>query len=114
MGREGYDSTSGKGTPTWSTLLSTADVFQAETYEIEIGKATHGSSGPLKVSHGGISLPIGKEFIDIGSKLEKDRPVSDEGNGFVKESINVFYVSFLYSGKLSFVYSLPSLCPSIL
>ncbi len=81
--------------PLLSILPLLLTYSQAETYEIELGKPTHGSSGPLKVSHGGISLPIGKEFIDIGSKLEKDRPASDEGNAFDKESINVFYVSFL-------------------
>ncbi|KAJ7634971.1 hypothetical protein FB45DRAFT_1056923 [Roridomyces roridus] len=64
----------------------------AETYEIEPGKATHGSDGPLKVSFGGDNgLDLWSQFIDIGSQIEKDRPKSDEGNGFDADSVNVFF-----------------------
>ncbi|KAJ6477262.1 alcohol oxidase-like protein [Mycena vulgaris] len=55
-------------------------------------KPTHGSSGPLKVSFGGDAmLDIGRQFLETGAKIEKDRPISDEGNGLDEDSINVFF-----------------------
>ncbi|KAJ7484630.1 GMC oxidoreductase-domain-containing protein [Mycena latifolia] len=76
----------------WSAKDMIPMLEKAETYEIDPGKPTHGSNGPLKVSFGGDKmLEIGQQFIDIGSKFEKDRPVGDEGNGLNAESINVFY-----------------------
>ncbi|KAF5370974.1 hypothetical protein D9757_009895 [Collybiopsis confluens] len=69
-------------------------LFQkAETYEIDPTKPTHGGSGPLKVSHGGPDavMEIGKQFLDVGPKVEKNRHVSDEGNAFDEKSVNVFY-----------------------
>ncbi|KAJ7484679.1 GMC oxidoreductase-domain-containing protein [Mycena latifolia] len=77
----------------WSAKDMIPMLQKAETYEIDPEKPTHGSNGPLKVSFGGDKmLEIGQQFIDIGSKFEKDRPVGDEGNGLNAESINVFYV----------------------
>ncbi|KAJ3901594.1 GMC oxidoreductase-domain-containing protein [Lentinula edodes] len=81
------------GNPGWySTDL--IPLFQkAETYEIDLNKPTHGSNGPLKVSFGGPGalMDIGKQFLDVGPKFEQSRPLSNEGNGFNEESINVFY-----------------------
>lgn len=70
--------------------------FQAETYEIDPTKATHGSDGPLKVSYGGPGAlsEVGKQLLDIGPKMNKKRPAGDEGNAFDEASINTFYVSF--------------------
>ncbi|KAJ6463036.1 GMC oxidoreductase-domain-containing protein [Mycena vitilis] len=66
---------------------------KAETYEIDPTKPTHGSNGPLKISFGGSPIGvIGQEFVDVGSHLEKNRPRSDEGNGFDAESINTFFL----------------------
>ncbi|KAJ7484622.1 alcohol oxidase-like protein [Mycena latifolia] len=76
----------------WSAKDMIPMLQKAETYEIDPEKPTHGSSGPLKVSFGGEKmLDIGQQFIDVGSKFEKDRPVGDEGNGLNEGSINVFY-----------------------
>ncbi|KAJ7436331.1 GMC oxidoreductase-domain-containing protein [Mycena latifolia] len=63
----------------------------AETYEIDPKKHTHGSAGPLKVSFGGEILDIGKQFLELGPRFEKDRPRSDEGNGLDLVSINAFF-----------------------
>ncbi|KAJ7615032.1 GMC oxidoreductase-domain-containing protein [Mycena polygramma] len=65
---------------------------KAETYELDPWKPTHGSSGPLKVSFGGSPLGrLGKEFIQVGSEYEKDRPRTDEGNAFNVDSLNKFF-----------------------
>lgn len=61
------------------------------------------------MSYGGASLPIGKEFIEIGSKFEKNRPISDEGNAFDEASVNVFFVSIHFTSiSESYVDLLPA------
>ncbi|KAJ7606670.1 GMC oxidoreductase-domain-containing protein [Roridomyces roridus] len=67
-------------------------LFQkSETYEPGPNMPTHGSNGPLKVSYGGDSgLGVWKEFVDVGSQFEVDRPIGVDGNAFYEESINVF------------------------
>ncbi|KAJ7226758.1 alcohol oxidase-like protein, partial [Mycena pura] len=64
---------------------------QAETYEIGPDRPTHGAAGPLKVSFGGQSFDLGREFLDLGPRLDPARPFSEEGNGFDAASVNVFY-----------------------
>ncbi|KAJ7263563.1 alcohol oxidase-like protein [Mycena haematopus] len=64
---------------------------KAETYDIEPTKVSHGDSGPLHVTFGGDVFDVGKQYIDIGSKFEKDRPQSDEGSDFTADSINKFF-----------------------
>ncbi|KAF9023838.1 alcohol oxidase [Hymenopellis radicata] len=82
------------GNPGWSAKDLIPLLQKAETYEIDTRKPTHGREGPLKVSYGGPGsiLGISKQILDIGPKLEKDRPFHDEGNGFGTESVNVFYL----------------------
>ncbi|KAJ6556755.1 GMC oxidoreductase-domain-containing protein [Mycena vulgaris] len=80
------------GNPGWGAKDMIPMLQKAETYDIEPGKPTHGSSGPLKVSFGGDAmLDIGRQFLETGAKFEKDRPISDEGNGLDEDSINVFF-----------------------
>ncbi|KAJ7731065.1 GMC oxidoreductase-domain-containing protein [Mycena metata] len=66
---------------------------KAETYEIDPERRTHGAEGPLRVTFGGGGemFEVGKQFLDVGQKYEKNRPVSDEANAFDEKSINVFY-----------------------
>ncbi|KAJ7620940.1 hypothetical protein FB45DRAFT_927948 [Roridomyces roridus] len=71
-------------------------LFQkSETYELGPDMPTHGSNGPLKVSYGGgpggSGLGVWKEFVDVGSQIEVDRPAAHEGNGFYEGSVNVFF-----------------------
>ncbi|KAF9010329.1 alcohol oxidase [Hymenopellis radicata] len=75
------------GNPGWSAKDLIPLLQKAETYEIDTRKPTHGREGPLKVSYGGPGsiLGISKQILDIGPKLEKDRPFHDEGNGFGTE-----------------------------
>ncbi|KAF7348027.1 Alcohol oxidase [Mycena sanguinolenta] len=75
----------------WSSKELIPLLKKAETYEIDPTKPTHGADGPLKVSFGGEFLEIGKQFIELGPRFERDRPWSDEGNGFSLASINKFF-----------------------
>ncbi|KAJ6617578.1 GMC oxidoreductase-domain-containing protein [Mycena sp. CBHHK59/15] len=77
--------------PGWSSKELIPLLQKAETYEIDPKKATHGSDGPLRVSSGGYFFDIAQQFLDLGPKFEKDRPLSDEGNGLDEASINVFF-----------------------
>ncbi|KAJ6556731.1 GMC oxidoreductase-domain-containing protein [Mycena vulgaris] len=80
------------GNPGWGAKDMIPMLQKAETYDIEPGKPSHGSSGPLKVSFGGDAmLDIGRQFLETGVKFEKDRPISDEGNGLDEDSIKVFF-----------------------
>ncbi|KAJ7187783.1 GMC oxidoreductase-domain-containing protein [Mycena filopes] len=88
------------GNKGWSSKDLIPLLEKAENYEIDPKLATHGSSGPLKVSHGGAPiLPIAQQFLDIGPKFEKDRPLSDEGNGLSLASINCFFRMPKWIGK---------------
>ncbi|KAJ7143342.1 GMC oxidoreductase-domain-containing protein [Mycena crocata] len=76
----------------WSSRDLIPLMQEAETYEADPEKSTHGSKGPLKVSLREPEIyDIAKEFLELGPKFEQDRPLSDEADGFSVESINVFY-----------------------
>ncbi|KAJ7075522.1 alcohol oxidase-like protein [Mycena belliarum] len=79
------------GNPGWSAKEMIPMLQKAETYELDPQKPTHGADGPLKVSYGGEVLDIGMNFLELGPKLEKDRPYREEGNGLDLASINVFF-----------------------
>ncbi|KAJ6543116.1 alcohol oxidase-like protein [Mycena capillaripes] len=82
------------GNAGWSAKDLLPLLEKAETYEIDPAKPTHGSNGPLKVSFGGSwTSSVGKEFVEVGSMLERNRPESDEGNGLNVESINTFFLN---------------------
>ncbi|KAK7051609.1 hypothetical protein VNI00_004588 [Paramarasmius palmivorus] len=61
---------------------------KTETYQVEPNQETHGYDGPLKVSLGGTITNVGKEFMDVALKVDKDRgPIRDinglyECNGY--------------------------------
>ncbi|KAJ7187780.1 GMC oxidoreductase-domain-containing protein [Mycena filopes] len=78
--------------PGWSSKVLIPLLQKAETYEVNPKAATHGGSGPLHVSYGGNGiLEIAQQFLDIGPKVEKNRPLGADGNDFTSKSINVFY-----------------------
>ncbi|OBZ67147.1 Alcohol oxidase [Grifola frondosa] len=53
---------------------------KAETYQIAADRPTHGYSGPLKVSYGGASTNIGKEFPITASRYDETRTLVDDAN----------------------------------
>ncbi|KAJ7707067.1 alcohol oxidase [Mycena metata] len=78
--------------PGWGSKVLIPLLQKAETYEVNTKAATHGASGPLHVSYGGNGiLEIAQQFLDVGPKYEKNRPLAADGNDFTNKSINVFY-----------------------
>ncbi|KAJ7690393.1 GMC oxidoreductase-domain-containing protein [Mycena rosella] len=77
--------------PGWSSKELIPLLQKVETYEIDPKKPRHGSDGPLKVSYGGQILDLAKQFVELGPKFEKDRPLTDDGNEFGTASINAFH-----------------------
>ncbi|RDX47581.1 alcohol oxidase-like protein [Lentinus brumalis] len=65
----------------WSSGDLLPYLRKCETFEVEPGKPTHGYSGPLKVSYGGIFTEIGKEFLDVAAEYDTSRECSDDLNG---------------------------------
>ncbi len=61
-----------------------------------MGSPVHGYSGPLRVSLGGHYDISAQRFVDIGKKVERDRPYSDDCNTMSADSINVFTGGILH------------------
>ncbi|THU99422.1 alcohol oxidase [Dendrothele bispora CBS 962.96] len=80
------------GNSGWSSEDLIPLLEMSETYEVNPQGNNHGSSGPLHVSFGGKSFELAQEFLDIGPQVEKNRPLSDEGNDFTEASLNVDWV----------------------
>ncbi|KAI0790978.1 GMC oxidoreductase-domain-containing protein [Abortiporus biennis] len=53
-----------------------------ETYQAGEGLGTHGYSGPLKVSYGGIFTNVGQNFLEMTSKYDPKRKTTVDANGF--------------------------------
>lgn len=53
------------------------------------GKDTHGYSGPLKVSMGGVSGNIGADFLEVAKKYDPKRGFTDDPNG-VTSGVNKY------------------------
>ncbi|KII85161.1 hypothetical protein PLICRDRAFT_116683 [Plicaturopsis crispa FD-325 SS-3] len=54
---------------------------KTETYQVKPDQPTHGYDGPLKVSYGDVYTDIGKQFLDVAAKWDKERGITDDVNG---------------------------------
>ncbi|KAF8905672.1 GMC oxidoreductase-domain-containing protein, partial [Mucidula mucida] len=70
--------------PGWACKDLLPLLKKTETYQVEADKPTHGYSGPLKVSLGGTVTNVGKQFLDVASKIDKDRGKIEDPNGLYK------------------------------
>ena len=43
---------------------------------------SHGTSGPIRVSPGGCATSIGRDFLTMASKYDRDRPFTQDTNDF--------------------------------
>ncbi|KAL0953601.1 hypothetical protein HGRIS_004809 [Hohenbuehelia grisea] len=79
--------------PGWGSSFLIPLLQKAENYQVDPSDqnlSTHGYSGPLNVSLGGdFSLPA-QQFLEIGSRIEQDRPISNDNNTLHPDSVNVF------------------------
>ncbi|KAH7926098.1 alcohol oxidase [Leucogyrophana mollusca] len=62
-------------------LLKKACFATTECYQVKPNEPTHGYSGPLKVSWGGIYTNVGKQFLEVASQFDKERGFADDPNG---------------------------------
>ncbi|THU99672.1 alcohol oxidase [Dendrothele bispora CBS 962.96] len=70
--------------PGWGAKDLLPLMKKTETYQIKPGEATHGYSGPLKVSWGGAFTNVGQQFLDTALAIDKDRGPIDDINGLFK------------------------------
>lgn len=59
---------------------------QFETYQVEPNVESHGYSGPLGVSSGGIYGNVGEDFMHVASQYDKQRGFTNDVNGLVTGS----------------------------
>ncbi|THU89985.1 alcohol oxidase-like protein [Dendrothele bispora CBS 962.96] len=67
--------------PGWGSKDLLPLMKKTETYQIKPGEATHGYSGPLKVSWGGAFTNVGQQFLDVAQAIDKDRGPTHDVNG---------------------------------
>lgn len=67
--------------PGWGSQDLIPLLKKSETYQVQNGKETHGYSGPLKVSYGGLFTNLGQQFLDVAAQYDKERTVTDDPNG---------------------------------
>ncbi|RDX41074.1 alcohol oxidase-like protein [Lentinus brumalis] len=65
----------------WSSRDLLPLLRKCETYEIAPDKPTHGYSGPLKVSYGGLFTEVGREFLDVARVYDTTRGETEDVNG---------------------------------
>ncbi|KAH7888381.1 GMC oxidoreductase-domain-containing protein [Phlebopus sp. FC_14] len=75
-----YDQWAQFGNEGWSYADLLPLMKKIETYEGEQDQPTHGYSGPIHVSRGGIDLGVGKQFLDVGRQYDPERPQVDDNN----------------------------------
>ncbi len=64
-----------------------------ETYQIEPNQPTHGYSGPLKVSWGGMMT----NFLDVAKAIDKDRGMNEDVKNLLFD-VNKYVVRSFFSG----------------
>ncbi|KAL0579313.1 hypothetical protein V5O48_002711 [Marasmius crinis-equi] len=70
-----YDDWEKFGNPGWGSKEL------AETFQLD-GYPNHGTSGPIKISNGAGVTNIGKDFLDVAGKYDKDRTSTKDANNF--------------------------------
>jgi alcohol oxidase len=78
--------------------LSLIHEFQTETFQVRAGAPTHGDSGPLKVSNGGLFTNIGGQFLEVAAAYDKERRFTEDVNGLFSGSCNAYGVSIVLIG----------------
>lgn len=69
-------------------------ILQCETYQVQPRRATHGYTGPLKVSYGGFYTETAQEFLTVAAQYDKTRGHTDDVNDFFE--CNKYGVSCLF------------------
>ncbi|KAK7032266.1 hypothetical protein VNI00_013225 [Paramarasmius palmivorus] len=67
-----YDDWEKQGNPGWGSKVLIPLSNKAETFQVE-GYTGHGTSGPIKISAGGIITNVGQELLDVATVYDKER-----------------------------------------
>ncbi|KAI0655480.1 alcohol oxidase-like protein [Cubamyces menziesii] len=68
------------GNKGWSAAELLPLLQKCETYQIRPRQATHGYTGPLKVSYGGFYTEAAQEFLNVAAQYDKTRGHTDDVN----------------------------------
>ncbi|KAG9316082.1 hypothetical protein JVU11DRAFT_3753 [Chiua virens] len=77
-----YDDWAAFGNKGWSFNEVLPLFKKLETFPFMTDRLTHGHSGPIAISPGGINLGIGKQFLEVAKTYDPDRPYVDDSNDF--------------------------------
>ncbi|KAI9460309.1 GMC oxidoreductase-domain-containing protein [Boletus coccyginus] len=77
-----YDDWDALGNKGWSFNEVLPLIKKLETFTPISDRSTHGYSGPIKISTGGIDLGIGSQFLNMARQYDSARPVVDDNNDF--------------------------------
>ncbi|KAE9398123.1 alcohol oxidase [Gymnopus androsaceus JB14] len=78
-----YDDWEKLENPGWGSKDLIPLARKVETFQVEEGSPrTHGTEGPIKVSHGGCDTNIGREFLQAGTTWDKGRTSGSDTNDF--------------------------------
>ncbi|KAJ7748686.1 GMC oxidoreductase-domain-containing protein [Mycena metata] len=77
-----YDDWMRLGNPGWGAADLLPLAKKLETYQAGVGDSTHGSSGPIKVSHTGHETDIAKAFLSTAAGFPRGRSFTEDLNDF--------------------------------
>ncbi|KIJ67561.1 GMC oxidoreductase [Hydnomerulius pinastri MD-312] len=75
-----YDDWEKMGNEGWGSKELLPLMKKIETYTAIADQNTHGYSGPIHVSTGGVDLGVGKQFLDVGKEYDPSRPQLEDNN----------------------------------
>ncbi|KAJ6522183.1 GMC oxidoreductase-domain-containing protein [Mycena vulgaris] len=77
-----YDDWMRLGNPGWGSHDLIPLAQKLETYQAGVVDDTHGSSGPIKVSHGGYKTKAGQDFLATAAGFPRGRNFTEDLNDF--------------------------------
>ncbi|KAI0043153.1 GMC oxidoreductase [Auriscalpium vulgare] len=63
---------------------------KTETYQAGPVGSTHGTTGPLKVSYGGLYTNVGKDFLKVAKEYDTARQTSEDADVNDMDTVNVY------------------------
>ncbi|EIM87118.1 alcohol oxidase [Stereum hirsutum FP-91666 SS1] len=76
--------------PGWGSKDLLPLLEKVETYQANPGAETHGTSGPLNVSRGGIYSNVGKQFLDVAKYMDPGRMLDEDADTNNLKKLNVY------------------------
>ncbi|KAI9460298.1 GMC oxidoreductase-domain-containing protein [Boletus coccyginus] len=89
-----YDDWDALGNKGWSFNEVLPLIRKLETFTPISDRLTHGYSGPIQISTGGIDLGIGSQFLNVARQYDSARPVVDDNNDF--KTANAYSPAYKY------------------